>query len=276
MADFASRLKLRFKECGHFVHDKQNKTYCRKTGPSWAIVLSIYLTYFVCVLVAFLLGLRLIKTLVIQQDLLVQLCYDSNIYVNCSDPTINSKEKFCQFTKDMLGPCGKSGYGYPEGKPCIFLKLNKMRGWTPWEHVSTPDPLINEGEETEFSPKENTKSRILTPICKPLSSFGCDRIGLMAVYPKDKIPHFNANLNIIFRLMAVYLSPPKEAFQEYYFPFNGSDLYLSPLAAVQFLDILKGFVVGVTCEIVGITSLEEVQKMLRTTLYLYISTEDDV
>lgn len=126
-----------------------------------------------------------------------------------------------------------------------------MRGWTPWEHVSTPDPLINEGEETEFSAKENTKSRILTPICKPLSSFGCDRIGLMAVYPK-------------------------EAFQEYYFPFNGSDLYLSPLAAVQFLDILKGFVVGVTCEIVGITSMEEVQKMLRTTLYLYISTEDDV
>lgn len=170
MADFASRLKLRFKECGHFVHDKQNKTYCRKTGPSWAIVLSIYLTYFVCVLVAFLLGLRLIKTLVIQQGIAGQfdkknlvanntpklnvfprlagttlLWYnnasnnsesiradhyikyldeffkkyenlDSNIYVNCSDPTINSKEKFCQFTKDMLGPCGKSGYGYPEGK----------------------------------------------------------------------------------------------------------------------------------------------------------------
>lgn len=35
-------------------------------------------------------------------------------------------DKYCSFTREDLGPCGKNGYGYNEDKPCVYLKLNKV------------------------------------------------------------------------------------------------------------------------------------------------------
>merc|ERR1712168_814283 len=63
----------------------------------------------------------------------------SDVYKDCSD--INSENfkdvnrtdsKYnCKFDLDLLGnECTNStGFGFPQGKPCILLKMNKVYGW---------------------------------------------------------------------------------------------------------------------------------------------------
>lgn len=51
-------------------------------------------------------------------------------YVNCRREQ-KTEGKSCLFSKKDLGPCGESDYGYDEGKPCIYFRLNKLIGWEP-------------------------------------------------------------------------------------------------------------------------------------------------
>lgn len=48
--------------------------------------------------------------------------------------------KVCVVNVDNFGPCSKeTGYGYQNGRPCIFLKLNKIFNWVPdfYENLKT-------------------------------------------------------------------------------------------------------------------------------------------
>lgn len=48
----------------------------------------------------------------------------------CTDKekTPNDPKKVCRFDLSLLGPCNKANnFGYPEDKPCVFLKLNRVR-----------------------------------------------------------------------------------------------------------------------------------------------------
>lgn len=48
-------------------------------------------------------------------------------YVDCSDGVPPAPGTLCRFNMTTLGPCtAATSYGYPEGKPCILLKLNKV------------------------------------------------------------------------------------------------------------------------------------------------------
>ena len=48
---------------------------------------------------------------------------------NCdADGSKATKDNACLFDIEQLGACGKSNYGYDQGKPCIFLKLNRIYG----------------------------------------------------------------------------------------------------------------------------------------------------
>ncbi|XP_068684703.1 sodium/potassium-transporting ATPase subunit beta-3-like [Montipora foliosa] len=62
---------------------------------------------------------------------------DNEEYVNCSSDTERVKgSRPCSFDLTSLGECYNGTdegfqYGYDEGKPCIFFKMNKIYGWTP-------------------------------------------------------------------------------------------------------------------------------------------------
>lgn len=45
-------------------------------------------------------------------------------FMNCTSR--KEDDKLCLFSKQSLGPCGTGDYGYNEGKPCFYLKLNKV------------------------------------------------------------------------------------------------------------------------------------------------------
>lgn len=54
--------------------------------------------------------------------------------VSCTYDRPATEGKFCEFKIDSLDNCspGKTNqkYGFPEKKPCVYLKLNKVRDWT--------------------------------------------------------------------------------------------------------------------------------------------------
>jgi hypothetical protein len=46
---------------------------------------------------------------------------------NPNDPS-SGIDQYCKVDLSNLGPCSISSNGYDQGKPCIFLKLNKIYG----------------------------------------------------------------------------------------------------------------------------------------------------
>lgn len=51
---------------------------------------------------------------------------------HCDFKQLRGANEVCVVNLDQFGPCSQAnGYGYPKGKPCIFLKLNKIYGWKP-------------------------------------------------------------------------------------------------------------------------------------------------
>lgn len=61
---------------------------------------------------------------------------DENADNNCDYNRPASDGKFCRFRIDTLENCspGKTAgkFGFPEKKPCVFLKLNKVNSI--WQH----------------------------------------------------------------------------------------------------------------------------------------------
>jgi len=55
----------------------------------------------------------------------------SNV-IECNLGTGASSHRVCKFPTDDLGDCNKDKeFGYPEGKPCVLIKLNKIFDWEP-------------------------------------------------------------------------------------------------------------------------------------------------
>lgn len=53
--------------------------------------------------------------------------------IHCDHNTQKQEGKVCIFSADSLGNCSpektKGKYGYPERRPCVFLKLNKVTNY---------------------------------------------------------------------------------------------------------------------------------------------------
>lgn len=48
-------------------------------------------------------------------------------FVTCDEAHPKPLNKLCLFDTTTMGPCGTPDYGYPEMKPCFYLKLNKVK-----------------------------------------------------------------------------------------------------------------------------------------------------
>jgi len=159
---------------------------------------------------------------------------------------------FKGFSKDDLGPCGMGSYGYDEGKPCIFLKLNKIYGL---EH-----DFYNDTAELPKEMPDSLKTHIGAQADKNQVWVDCqpkkiaDKEGL----PVDQIKYY----------------PATRGFPKKFFPFKGEEGYRSPLVAVQFepKSSAKGQLLHIECRAwaknigynrrdkIGINSLEILMK----------------
>jgi len=151
-----------------------------------------------------------------------------------------------KFDLSQLGDCGKENYGYDQGKPCIFLKLNKIYGLQHDFYNDTsnlPDDMPEE-LAAHIGTKSGAAANQVWVDCQPKNPADKDGISNINYFPADR------------------------GFPEEFFPFERQPGYLSPLVAVQFEPNTPGQLIHIECRAwaknigysrrdkVGIASLE--------------------
>jgi len=133
-----------------------------------------------------------------------------------------------EFDTSILGDCAKPGHGYDIGKPCIFLKLNRIYGLV-HDYMNKTEDFPT--EETAFPQALRTKVLALPEADRNQVWINC-----RPEYPADK-----EGLNKISYF------PPSQGFPAKYFPYLNQKGYKSPLVAVQFEPKIRGQLLHIEC-----------------------------
>jgi len=127
------------------------------------------------------------------------------------------------FDPALLGPCGTPPYGFDQGKPCVYLKLNKIYG--------LKNENYKDGELPENMPA-TLKSHIGSQADKDQTWVECH-----GEYPGD-----------IEALGKIKYFPATQGFEDKFFPYLGKTKdYISPLIAVQFANARQNQLLHVEC-----------------------------
>lgn len=131
--------------------------------------------------------------------------------------------EFCKFKTSDLGTCSSGNYGFDEGKPCVFLKLNKIYGIDN-DYYNDPADLPDE------MPQE-LKDHIKTQADKNQVWIECH-----GEYPADRES-----------LGKIEYFPKSRGIPQYYFPYMNQKGYQSPVVAVKFENAKKNQLLHVEC-----------------------------
>lgn len=133
----------------------------------------------------------------------------------------------CKFDVAQLGPCGKDSYGYDKGKPCVFLKLNKIYNLV-HDYYNNPDAMP---DTVPSDVKDRIAAAKLTG--DDLNQVWVDCHG---ENPADKEA-----------MGDIEYYPKSGAFHGKYYPYTNQDGYVNPLIAVQFLNPKAGQLLHIEC-----------------------------
>jgi len=148
--------------------------------------------------------------------------YATSKGVDCSKVEPKANE-FCKFDLKNLGPCGKGNYGYDAGKPCIFVKLNKIYDLIPTYYNKTADL------PEEFP--AGAKQRMAAAANKNQVWIDCHGENTADVEGMGPIRYF----------------PAAAGYESQFFPYHNQPGYLSPLIAVQFQQPAVGQLLHLEC-----------------------------
>jgi len=163
-----------------------------------------------------------------------------NIDESCSFNRPATEGKYCRFRAETLGNCSPAKtnqkYGFPERKPCVFLKLNKIFNWTPRVFNETDASQISDPAERasfEKMPKflKDAIAEVRDPSQRNLVWVSCE-----GESPAD-----------IENLGPVNYSP-RRGFPAYYFPYKNVKGYQPPIVAVQFERPKPGVLINIECK----------------------------
>lgn len=152
--------------------------------------------------------------------------YDDSKGKDCSagdGVDADSITDFCKFKVSSLGNCASANYGFDQGKPCVFLKLNKIYG-------VENDPYNDVTDLPENMPEE-LKAHIGKQADKNQVWIECH-----GEYPADKES-----------LGEIKYFPASRGFPAYYFPYKNQKGYQSPVVAVQFENAKPNQLLHVEC-----------------------------
>lgn len=128
---------------------------------------------------------------------------------DCTAENPSNEKEACKFDLATLGPCGQDGHGYDQGKPCIFLKLNRIYG--------LQNTFIDPAAFPEDMPQQ-LQDHISAQADKEQVWVDC-----RGEYPADTEA-----------LKSIKYYPEARGFPAKYFPYKNQENYKSPLVAVQF------------------------------------------
>lgn len=151
-----------------------------------------------------------------------------NIY-NCEYNQPPPKGMVCDVDVKQYGPCtSENHYNYHKSAPCIFLKLNKIYGWVPEfynDSNSLPNNMPKELKEyiKEKEQKEQHTMNTVWVTCEGENAADIENVGQIQYYPRRGFPG-------------------------YYYPYENSEGYLSPLVAVHFERPVRGIIINIECK----------------------------
>lgn len=172
---------------------------------------------------------------------------DNNLFHNCDlkgMPLTGQKysadqtAKACRFDLASLGSCVASPYGYPEGNPCILVKINRIIDWFPvgYTNISTAT-----GNGDSNAPPLSTFLKAYNIPYRPYLIY-------TACYGSTS--EDEEKLNQGDRTNTRYY-PEQNGLPFVYFPYKGKKRqpsYLNPVVAVQFTNVTKDVDIDVKCK----------------------------
>jgi sodium/potassium-transporting ATPase subunit beta len=155
-------------------------------------------------------------------------------YVDCHNmDTPKKPDEVCRINiADFGSHCTKeNSFGYTEGKPCIFIKLNKIYGWEPpvYERLEDlPEEMPAYLRETIEKKYTNETSKQITKkmvwlSCQGENAADKENIGELEITPDPGIP-------------AVY------------FPFLRQKGFKSPMVAIKFMRPEPAVLINIECK----------------------------
>jgi len=144
---------------------------------------------------------------------------EDNGAVDCTGGGKDEKQA-CLFDTKQLDSCATAPYGFDDGKPCIFLKINRVYDWVPKVYSSAPDGA-SESLQAAIS---GSSEELVFVDCK-------------GTYPEDK-----ANLKSI-------TYTPQQGFSANFFPFKNQEGYMNPIVAVKFEPVMRDMMISVECHL---------------------------
>lgn len=122
-----------------------------------------------------------------------------------------SAEQTCAVDVANFGPCSQAqGFGYRNGAPCIFLKLNKIFNWVPQVYDNPLDLPADMPEDLQRHiqrlPREQRQQVWVS--CRGENPADREVLGPVKFYPQP-------------------------GFAAFYYPYTNKPGYSSPLVAVQ-------------------------------------------
>lgn len=137
--------------------------------------------------------------------------------------------KVCDIDVRQWNPCTfEERFGYHVQEPCIFIKLNKIYNWRPEFYNDTSDlpaKMPQSLKDAINKTKEDLGDLALNNVwvsCEGESPADVENIGPVEYYPRPGFPG-------------------------YFFPYENSEGYLSPLVAVKFRHPKNGILINIEC-----------------------------
>ncbi|KAI4465666.1 sodium/potassium-dependent atpase beta subunit [Holotrichia oblita] len=133
----------------------------------------------------------------------------------------------CTVDVTLWKECSKDNkYMYHKSTPCVFLKLNKIYGWTPHyiRHRNEFPPDMPKQLQHHIETTNEAEKNTVWVSCEGETPTDVEYLGPVKYYPSI------------------------QGFPGYYFPYVNSEGYLSPLVAVHFVQPKQGIVINVECK----------------------------
>ncbi|XP_076255063.1 sodium/potassium-transporting ATPase subunit beta-2-like isoform X1 [Rhynchophorus ferrugineus] len=148
----------------------------------------------------------------------------------CSHSDFPNDDEVCEVDVREWGRCNKDEFfDYHRSSPCIFLKLNRIYGWTPEYYMhddELPDDMPKQLKDHIKSINSTRDRRNIWVSCEGEMPADKEYIGSITYYPQNF-----------------------QGFPGYYFPYLNREGYLSPLVAVRFERPVPGIVINVECRV---------------------------
>jgi len=160
-------------------------------------------------------------------DAFLQPYYEKGDHVSCDYGTEReTSDKACRFPVEMNKCATKNSYGFADGKPCIFLKLNKIFGWT-------PVPFTKEQIDNNAT---GMPEKLLNTIK-----------GLDVLKINNNVWVSCADAESKSEVTVEYDGHP--GFPAYYFPYTNQKNYQNPFVVMQVHNLPVGTVTRINCQL---------------------------